>query len=103
MIDVNENIRPFWLTDMLGTKKQYFFVLLFLIIYIGCTYICISAGLLEMSDMVVEDYFDRSDIFTQIMFTDREIRNQFTKNKDYVTNFIMPWNFTEFDKDTFSH
>lgn len=49
---------------MLGTKKQYVFVLLFLLAYAGSTYIAISEGLLEMSEMVVEDYFDRSDIFT---------------------------------------
>lgn len=80
ILDVNHNIQPFWLTNMLGTWKQYPWVLFFLISYIYCCYIVVTEGLFEMEGMEVEDYFDRNDIFTQKMFTDYEIRNQFDNN-----------------------
>ena len=64
MLDVNENIADYWLTNMVGTWKQYVFVLLFLGMYAGCSYIAVTDDLLNMSEIDVNDYFDRNDSFT---------------------------------------
>lgn len=41
--------------------------------------------------MDIADYFDRSSIFTKIMFTDLEIKNQFWSNGDYVRKYLYPY------------
>ena len=44
--DVDDNIKPNWLIELLGTWKQYILVLFFLGVYFGCTYIAVMNGLL---------------------------------------------------------
>ena len=101
-MDVNENIAPMWLTDLVGTWKQYVFVLCFLLMYAGCSYIAYADDLINMSEINVDDYFDRNDSYTKIMFTDKEITNQYNKNKEYVEKIIYSKKGQAFDNTTFS-
>ena len=43
--------------------------------YAGCSYIAYADDLLNMTEINVDDYFDRNDAYTKVMFTDKEILN----------------------------
>ena len=48
--------------------------------------------------MNIDHYFDRSDIFTDIMDTDKEIKNNFNYNKKYVSNWIYSYKYLPMGK-----
>ena len=54
-----------------------------------------------MRDMDEEDYFDRGSIYTDIMFTEKEILKQFQLSNQYVHTYIKTWIDKGYDNKTY--
>lgn len=95
---MNEKIKPLWLTEILGTWKQYVFVIFFLGLYFGSSYLVVADNLFNIAEMNVRDYYDRGHIDTKRMWTDTQIKLQFDFNKEYVRNYIDSYKHKYLDK-----
>lgn len=86
-MDAVEKSRPFALTAPLGTGKACVFILLTLLVYIGCGATVVFARLYQLDPIRADDHFvDGPD--TRRYFVTRAAERAFETYSDYIAKFF---------------